>query len=91
MYKSYSLGGVGGGGEDGSLIILQDTEPMTDIAGVVFPEFGSEFQIGAEEGRSKFSDQFFHCVCLIAKPLLPEFAIEAALMPRPVGLMPRSA
>jgi hypothetical protein len=50
----------------------------------------SDAQFGAQERRTKFSDQFLAGIRLVAIPSR-KIAVETRDMPRPVTLMPISA
>jgi hypothetical protein len=47
---------MGGGGKDKPLVVLQCFQPVPDIGGVILANFGGDFQIGAEEGRSQLGN-----------------------------------
>ena len=49
---------VGGGGEDGAVVALQDFEPVGDVGGVVLARSEFEFQVGAEKRSAKFGHEF---------------------------------
>lgn len=82
---------MGGGGEDRPLVVFQDFQPIADIGGMVFHHFRGDIEIGAKEGRAEFGDQFFGGISFVAPPLAAKITVEAALVVRPVPLMPISA
>ena len=41
---------MGGGGEDGAGVVLEDREPVAEIGRVVLADIRSDAEIGAEEG-----------------------------------------
>ena len=43
---------VGGGAEDGALVLLQDGQPMPDVGGVLVAGLGAQREIGAEKSRA---------------------------------------
>ena len=50
------LRGFGGGREDGFLVVLQNTEPVLDVAGMICAWLGCETKITAKESSSKLGD-----------------------------------
>ena len=76
---------IGGGGEDRALVVLQDCEPVGDIAGVIRARLGRDAEIGAEKGGTKLGDQFLGGIAFIAPALAAEFAGEARGVPGPVS------
>jgi hypothetical protein len=72
-----------GGSENGFLVILQNSEPIFDIRGVIDAWFRLNSQIGAYETGSKLSDQFFHAVPFIAEAAR-EIAVETRRSPGPM-------
>ena len=58
---------------------------MFEVAGVVFPHFRCDREIGTEERGPQFRDEFFHCVAFISPFLPAEISIEPAGVPRPMG------
>ena len=82
---------MGGGTKNRPLVFLQDFQPALDIGGVISARLGGQFQIGAEESRAKLGDQLFARIAFIAPFLASEFSVKAALVLRPVRLMPMSA
>jgi len=62
--------GVGGGRNDGALVVLQDLDPLGDTGGVVLARLKVEAKVRGEEGRPEFRDQFLPAVPFIAPPLL---------------------
>ncbi len=82
---------VGGGLEDEPLVILQNGEPGGDVGGVIIADLGRQFQIGAQERRSQFRDEFLVGIGFVAPGLAAEVAGEAGWVPGPVATMPMSA
>jgi hypothetical protein len=82
---------VGGCRENRALVILEDGQPGCDIGGMVFPDLWCEAEVGGQEGTGKFCHQFLAGVAFVAPVLAAEIAIQAAGVPRPVGIMPISA
>lgn len=80
--------GVGRGGEDRALVAFQDLEPAGDVGGVILADVGSELELGADEGGPELGDEFFGCIGGIAAARAAEVAIEPALVPCPIGLLP---
>jgi len=85
MQKINRLAGVGCGGEDGSLVLLQDFEPASQIAGVVLANLRRNLQVGTEKRGTKFGNQFLNGVGVVAESFLAEVPIESRSVPRPVG------
>ena len=61
------LRGFGGGREDGFLVVLQNTEPVLDIAGMIAARLGRDAEIAAKEGCAKLGDQFFDGIGFISE------------------------
>jgi len=53
MQEGRSAFGVGGGGEDRALVVLEHLQPRGDIGGVIFARLGREAEIGGEKGAAK--------------------------------------
>lgn len=77
--------GEGGGGEDGSFVVFQDSERLGDVVGVVFAEFGRDGEVGAEERGAEFGDEFFGGVAGVGEAFAAEFAVEEGRVAGPVG------
>ena len=75
---------VGGGGEDGAVVVLQNFQPVGDIGGVILARLKRQFEIGAEESGAQFGDEFLLRVAFIAPALAAEVAVKARRVLRPV-------
>jgi hypothetical protein len=76
------------GGENRAVVAFHRLDPMIDIRGVIVAKLGRQFEVGAKKCGAKFGDKLFHRVTFVAKPLAPEFTVQAAFVPSPVaGLM----
>jgi hypothetical protein len=82
---------VGRGREYRPLILFKDRQPVPEIGGVVVSHFRRNAQFRAQEGGSKFGNELFACVAVIAEALRAELTVKAALGLRPVAIMPISA
>lgn len=82
---------VGGGSKDRPFVFLQDLEPALNVSGMIGARLGRQLQIGAKERRAKLGNQLFAGITFIAPFLASKFTVKAALVLRPVGLMPTSA
>lgn len=51
---------------------------------VIFANLRRQIEVGGEERRAQFGDEFFHRIAFIANALAPEIAAEASGMARPV-------
>lgn len=76
--------GVGGGRNDGALVVLQDLDPLGDTGGVVLARLKVEAKVRGEEGRPEFRDQFLPAVPFITPPLAAKAAIEPRRMASPM-------
>ena len=76
--------GVGGGGEDGAFVLLQDLQPVRQIGGVVFADLRGDAQVSAQESGSQLGDQFLEGVGIVPEALA-KFAGIAALVAGPVN------
>lgn len=47
---------MGGGAEDGALVLLQHLEPVVDIGGMLITGFWRQAEVGAKERRAKLGD-----------------------------------
>ena len=79
----HGLAGLGGGGEDGAVVFLQQLQPMRQILRMIGPHVLGDGELGAQEGAGNFGDQLFRDILLIAKALA-EIAVEAVLGAAPV-------
>src|ERR1700730_16975047 len=86
----HGFAGLGGGGEDGAVVLLQELQPMREVLRMVGTHILGDGELGAQEGAGNFSDQLLRHILLIAKALA-EIAVEAVLGPAPVRVMPISA
>jgi len=68
---------VGGGGEDGAGVVLEDFEPVRDIGGVILAGFERQFQVGAQERGSEFGNEFLLRVGVAAETVPAEIPVEA--------------
>lgn len=82
---------MGGGGENGALVVAQHVEPRRNIGGVVGARLGGDPEVGAEEGRTDLGDQFLGGGAGIAPALSPEIPRQARGMPSSMAIMPISA
>jgi hypothetical protein len=57
------------GGENSSLVSLQDFQPGLNVLSVIFPRLGSQPQVSAGERRAQFRDQLFRGIRAIAESL----------------------
>src|SRR3954454_22122797 len=81
--------GMGRGGEDRSLVALQDLDPVRDVARVIRARLQGQAKVGGEERGSQFGHQLLADVSLIAPALAPEAPVQARGMTRPMqSLMP---
>ena len=69
--------GVGCGGKDGSLVFLQDLQPMADVGGVVVADVGGNVQIGTKESGSQFRYKLLHRVAFIPPAFAAKLAVKA--------------
>src|ERR1035438_7923643 len=83
--------GMGSGGKNGAVVVLQNLQPCRDIGGVLLPRFLLQFEVGAQESRAQLGNEFLAAVTFIAPALAAEVAVEALRVLRPVRLMPTSA
>lgn len=72
--------GMGGGGENRPLVVLQHGEPRSDIGSMIVASLGREAEIGGEKGAAKLSDQLFCGIALVAPALAAELPVEAGGM-----------
>ena len=77
------LAGLTGSLEDELLVSFQDFEPMCNVAGMVAFLGQIQLELGAQECRTQFRDQFFHCIDVIT-PCFRFCAVEAFIMAGPV-------
>ena len=82
---------VGGGGEDRTLVLTQDFQPVCQVGGVVFARLGGDAEVRTQEGRPQLGHQFLAGIGVIAKAFASELPVEAALVLGPVAFMPTSA
>lgn len=75
---------MGRGRKDGAFVVLEDLEPVAEIRGVVVADVGRDAEVGAEEGRAKFGDQFLARIAFVAEALPAEVAGETFFVMRPV-------
>ncbi len=80
---SDGLGRLGGGGEDGAGVVLQELEPLREVLRMVGADILRDAKLGTEERAADLGDQFFGGIGGIAKALA-EFAVEAVLGAGPV-------
>ena len=83
--------GMGGGGEDRPLVVLQHTQPRFDIAGMIRAQFQCQAKIGAEKRASKFGNQFLRRVSFISPAFAAKLTGKALLVFRGMTVMPISA
>ena len=79
---------VGGGGEDRPALALENAQPVAEALRVVVAHFRGDAEIGAQEGRSHFRNEFLRRIGAIAKTLA-QFAVidkwaAAARVPGPL-------
>ena len=82
---------MGCGRKDRPLVVPQDFELALYVGGVIRSRFGCQAKIGTKECCAKFGNKLFPRITFIAPFLAPEFTVKAALVLRPVSLMPTSA
>jgi hypothetical protein len=56
---------VGGGGEDGPLVLLQDLEPVFDVSRVILTGLRLQAEVGGKERDAQLCHQFFGGVAFI--------------------------
>ena len=79
------------GGEDRTLVLTQNFQPVREVRSVIFARLGGNAEIGTQEGRPQLGHELLAGVGVIAKAFASELPVETALMFRPVGVMPTSA
>src|SRR3546814_28133 len=72
---------LGRSGQDGAVVILQQLEPMLDVARVAVEMRDRQPQLGAQHGAGEFGDEFLGGVGRCAEAIL-EIASQAAGMAR---------
>lgn len=85
-----SLRRLGGGGEHGAVVGLEDREPVLDVGRMVGSRSGRDAKLGAAEAGGQFRAQLLDGVG-IGSEATAEVAIEAALGAGPMPVMPISA
>jgi len=83
--------GVGCCLHDGAGVVLEHFDPACDIAGMIGARLDGQPKVGGKESCAKLGDQFLARITFIAPFLAAKAAIKAALVARPMGLMPISA
>ena len=68
---------VAGGGEDGSLVVLQDFEPMLDVGGVVLANLRRDGKVRTEKRTGKLGDEFLHRVAFVSPAFAAKLAVKA--------------
>ena len=63
--------GVSGCRKNGAVVVLENLQPSRDIGSVFLPRFLVQFEIGAQESRSKFRNEFLVLVAFISKGRYP--------------------
>ena len=71
------------------LSFFKTVSSLGDIGRMIGPGFRRQIEVGAEEGRAKFGDQFLHRIPCILETLLPEFTGEARRVTGPVRQLMR--
>src|SRR5437016_5386776 len=66
------------------LSFLRTFKPCCDIGGVFLPRFLVQFEIGAQESRSQFRNEFLAAVTFVAPALATEVAVKPLRMLCPV-------
>src|SRR5689334_21973884 len=61
---------VRGGGEDRSLVLAEDLEPVRQVRGVVLARLRRDAEVRAQEGRAELGDELFAGVTVSPKRLL---------------------
>ena len=82
---------VGGSGEDRTLVLTQDLQPVREVRSMILARLGGDAEIRTEERRTQLGHEFLTGVSVIAKAFASKLPVETALMFRPVDLMPMSA
>ena len=75
---------MGGCRKNGAVVVLEDFQPCRDIGGIVLPRFLVQFEVGAQESRSKFRNEFLAAVTFVAPALATEITIKALRVLCPV-------
>src|ERR1019366_1166775 len=75
---------VRGGAENRAFVLFQDVQPVAQIGGVIVPDFRRNPEVGAQESRAQFGNQFLGGVTVIAKTLGVQAPVKAALVAGPV-------
>ena len=75
---------MGGGGEDGAFVVLEDLEPVAEIGGMVFPDVGCDAEVGAEESGTEFRNQLLAGIAFIAEALAAQVTGKTCVMLGPV-------
>src|SRR5580693_983950 len=70
--------------KNGAVVVPEDFQPCRDIGGTVLARFQVEFEVSAQESRSKFRDEFLAAVTFVAPAPATEIAIKALRVLRPV-------
>ena len=76
MEEIHGALGVGGGGEDRPLVLLEDFEPALDVGRVILAGLQLQPEIGCQERAAQLGDQLFLGVAFIAPALAPEVAVQ---------------
>lgn len=85
MQERHGAFGMGGGGEDRALVVLQHLHPGVDIGGLILARLGREAEVGGEERATEFSDKLLGGVAFVAPALAAEFPIQLGGMTSPVA------
>lgn len=84
------IAGLGGGRQQGAMIVAQDLQPRSDVRRVILPNGGDQSDFRHRESGTNFGDKFFHGIAMIAPPNAPEVTVETALTLRPMGRLMRA-
>lgn len=76
---------VSGGQDDEPRVVLQHPQPRRQTSGVVLPGLERQTKVGAQEGCTKFGDQFLPCIAFAAMTLATEVPFQATGIPGPIA------
>src|SRR3546814_298007 len=75
---------LGGGLEDGPLVVRQDLEPGGYIGSVILADLRRNAEVGAEIGGPDLGDQLLAGIAFVAPALAPQVAVEPGRVARPM-------
>jgi hypothetical protein len=76
--------GIGGGGQDGTAVVLENFYPVRDLGGVIFARLKRQAKVCGEESRTQSRSKVLSRTAFIAPPLAPETPIAPRSVPDPV-------